>query len=371
MTQILDLKSSSDPRDVIHRAVQVLAEGGIAGIPIDTTYAVCASAFRRDSIPRIADRLQSESVPVLVFTSGDAAADFLPPVTGFQRRLIRRSWPGPVVLRFSAAARPGLSGALPAEVQRVVASDQEIRLSVAESGPLREILQLLPGPLTAFLPRPEAAPVVTAATLVELHRGLLHLVIDAGPVGHPHPPTDLRVHPDRWELLVEGAVSAAAVARQAATVVLFVCTGNTCRSPMAEVMFRNLLARRLQCPADSLTARGYVVISAGLSAAHHMPAAPEAVDLMRRHGISLDQHMSQPVTRELLLNADYVLAMTARHRHAIVDRFPDLASRVHTLAPDGSDVPDPIGAGPAEYRRCSEQIAGYLQNWLEEIVPAE
>jgi protein-tyrosine phosphatase len=206
---------------------------------------------------------------------------------------------------------------------------------------------------------------------VESHGDLLHLVIDAGPLGHSHPPTDLRVHPDRWELVAEGAVSAEAVGRQAATVVVFVCTGNTCRSPMAEGLFRNLLARRLQCPPEALAARGFIVMSAGLSAASGMAAAPEAVDLMRRHGIRLDHHVSQSVTRELLSNADYVLTMTARHRDAIVDRFPETSSHIRTLAPDGSDIPDPIGAGPAEYRRCSEQIAGYLQHWLEEIVPAK
>ena len=96
----------------------------------------------------------------------------------------------------------------------------------------------------------------------------------------------------------------------------------------------------------------------------------EAIDLMRLHGIRLDEHVSQPVTPEMLSNADYVLTMTARHRQAILDRFPELASRVHTLSRDGSDVPDPIGAGAAEYRRCSEQISLHLRHWLEEIAPA-
>jgi protein-tyrosine phosphatase len=370
MTQILDLASSSDPRDVIHRSVQALAEGAFAGLPLETTYAVCAAAFRSNNGLQPAELIRCGWQSLLVFASADAVADYLPPLTGFQRRMIRRCWPGPVQLRFYVAARECLVAALPPDAQRQVASEAEVRITVSGSNCLPDILRLLPGPLLAFLPPAGDGPMATAAELVATHGDRLHLVIDAGPPRHPHPPTDVRVHADRYEVHTEGSLAAEAVAGRAATVVLFVCTGNTCRSPMAEGMFRKLLAERLQCTVNALAARGIVVMSAGLSASYGMSAAQEAIDLMRRHGIRLDEHVSQPVTPEMLSNADYVLTMTARHRQAILDRFPELASRVHTLSPDGCDVPDPIGAGAAEYRRCSEQISLHLRHWLEEIAPA-
>jgi len=371
MTQILDLVSSSDPRDVVHRAVQALAEGDITGLPLDTTYAVCVAAFRPDGERLLADHRSADLEPLLVVGTAEAATDYLPPLTQFQRRLVRRCCPGPVQLRFSIGTCLGLVAALPRATQQLVTTDDEVRLMVAGSGCLPDVLHLLPGPLLAFLPPSGSGAVASAGELCTRYGDLVRLVIDAGPVQDPRLPTDIRVHADHWEVLREGPLAAETVASRAATVVLFVCTGNTCRSPMAEAMFRKLLAARLQCPVGAVEDRGFVVQSAGLSAACGMPASPEAIDLVRRYGVNLDRHKSQPVTAELLSSADYVLTMTARHRQAVLDRFPELAPRIRTLAPDGSDVPDPIGGGPVEYRRCLEQIAGYLQHWVDRIAPAE
>src|SRR5579863_9390616 len=124
---------------------------------------------------------------------------------------------------------------------------------------------------------------------------------------------------------------------------LFVCTGNTCRSPMAEGIFRKLLSERLSCPEDELVDRGFMVASAGVAAAPGNPASPEGVEILVDRGVDLRGHESQPVTAQLLSQADQIFTMTGSHRDFLVREFPETASRVRLLARDGSDIIDPIG----------------------------
>jgi protein-tyrosine phosphatase len=142
--------------------------------------------------------------------------------------------------------------------------------------------------------------------------------------------------------------------------VLFVCTGNTCRSPMAEAMFRQMVAERFGCPADEIDDKGVVVSSAGLAAWGGGKASAGALEAMAEIGADLSGHESQPLTENLVRQADVILTMTASHRAAILAQFPEAGGRVAMLSPDRQDVLDPIGGPLATYRRCAQQIRGYL-----------
>src|SRR5262249_40691016 len=104
--------------------------------------------------------------------------------------------------------------------------------------------------------------------------------------------------------------------------VLFVCTGNTCRSPLAEAVCKRLLADRLGCPVDELPARGFVIESAGVATWGGLPASPEAEAAGRAVGADLSRHRSRPVDPALLAQATDVIAMTAGHAAVLRGRFP-------------------------------------------------
>lgn len=143
--------------------------------------------------------------------------------------------------------------------------------------------------------------------------------------------------------------------RDAALNVLMVCSGNTCRSPMAEALMRGLWERS----GDGLPR--LQVWSRGTSALPGFPASHEAVESMAARGLDLSKHMSAPVSEADLEAADLVLTMTGAHRNALVGRYPAYAAKVRTLADvsEGAvrgDVEDPFGQDQSQYDRAAETI---------------
>lgn len=150
------------------------------------------------------------------------------------------------------------------------------------------------------------------------------------------------------------------------TRILFVCTGNTCRSPLAEVLSRKILAQHLGCEPEKLAERGYSIESAGLAALPGQEATPEAVEVAREHGCDLTSHRSRPVTENLLARTDLVVGMTRSHLVALLDVFSETGVVPRLLLPGGYDLEDPIGCELEVYRECARTIVRALEAWLPE-----
>jgi len=149
--------------------------------------------------------------------------------------------------------------------------------------------------------------------------------------------------------------------------ILFVCTGNTCRSPLAEALCKKLLGQQLGCAPEELPQRGFIVLSAGLAALMGGKAAAEAVEVAQEYGADLSQHSSRPLTQRLVAQADYVIGMTGSHLLALSSHYGSAGTRFRLLSTDGEDLPDPIGCERQVYRQCAEHILRDLQKLLPDL----
>jgi len=232
-----------------------------------------------------------------------------------------------------------------------------------------DVLQLIAGPLAlSSANRGGERDATTGKEVVETLRDDVDLVLDDGPTRYGQPSSVVHVAGRECRILRVGVVPERTIRRLSSYMVLFVCTGNTCRSPMAEVLFRKILADRLTCRLDELEERGVIVLSAGVSAMSGGRASSEAVHVLAEMGLDLSQHETQPLNDSLVRQADAIFTMTQSHRHAILAQWPDAAARTHTLGPSGEDIVDPIGGPLDRYLRCARQIGGHLERRIDEII---
>ncbi len=188
------------------------------------------------------------------------------------------------------------------------------------------------------------------------------VIINEGPALYGQTSSTVNLWPDgRFRLGRMAAVDESYIMNKLTTRVLFVCTGNTCRSPMAEGLAREWERQRTP---NGLTIE---VRSAGIAAGEGNPASQQTIDVLRERGVELGDHRASVLTPETVDWADLVYTMTPSHAQAVMQIAPNSAHKVFPLDPL-HPIADPIGAPIGVYREVADQLGALIDARLKEII---
>lgn len=367
-TQVLDVYDSDDPRKVIQVAVELLQDDQVVAFPTETVYGLGAALNNVSAIEKIFEIKGRPESQVLTLAISDAndLPKFSPDSSNLARRLARRCWPGPLTMVIDATDANSFIQSLPESVIPFIAPQGLVGLRVPSNEVLLTVLDELQEPIALTSANKSGeSDATTAHEVAEQLGDDLKLVVDGGPTKIGTPSTVIKLVNDKITVLRTGAIDNETLVKLAQPEITIICTGNTCRSPMAAALLQDKLASKLTCTSDSL---GIRVQSAGIAASPGSPAALQAVQVMHEQGIDLNDHESQQLHYQLARNSDLLLTLSNSHRQAIIGEWPEFEDKTHVLDPKGGDVADPFGASVEVYEACSQQINNHLEQRLPEIL---
>ncbi|MFQ5654754.1 MAG: L-threonylcarbamoyladenylate synthase [Planctomycetota bacterium] len=341
-----------DPGELDEPA-QIIAGGGLVAFPTETVYGIAADAHNPDAVHRLRQvKNRPADKPLsLHIADQEEVHRLVDKIPSPARVLMELYWPGPLTIIFPGNAGRGIGVRLPSHA---LAQELIRRSGVPVLAPSANVSGEAPG--------------CDADQVLGAFQGKIEAIVDGGPVTIRQASTVVRVDETGFQVLREGIITAGMVTRALkGKRILIVCTGNSCRSPMAEALLRRLLAAHLGVSVEELAQKGYQVTSAGIAAFGGGNASRNAIEVMKERGIDLSGHRSRAVTRELTEDADLIIAMGPSHRWQLIQWHPEIVTKVHLIREEG--IPDPIGGDIDAYEGCAADIEEALsRTWLQEVL---
>lgn len=362
-TRVIKLDEGKATAEAVKVAAKVLRDGGLVGFPTETVYGVGANAADSGAVRRLRELKQRpESQPfTLLVADKNQVEDYVGELSWPGSALIQKGWPGPLTMVFHVGKTPA-AGRLEGSYHKGT-----IGLRCPDHALLGELLKESDRPIVApSANRRGQAPAVEASEVLAEFDGELELLLDGGRCRYGQASTVVEILQGRYKIVREGILDERMIADMAKMRIMFVCTGNTCRSAMAEGLLRTKLARKLGCKETELGQRGFEIFSSGTIGMTGIPATANAVKAAAKLGADIRQHLSQGLNKRNIGRADHIFAMTSGHLAAVIEMAPKAKFKAKCLDRLG-DIDDPMGLDLRGYKRCAARLDGLIDKRLEEL----